>query len=92
MVTEKDLLNDKWISAAGGYIKLGVTLIKCYNEWECYYAIGTNNARTISRKYDTLEELYSDIKQTVEVILSSKYHFLQNLTVKQKRTLKNWIL
>lgn len=92
MITEQDLLNNRWVSTADGYVKLGVTLIKRDDEWECHYTVGTGNVWTMGRKYSTLEELYSHIKQSVVILLSSNYKFLQDLTVKQKRTLKNWIL
>lgn len=92
MITEQDLLNNKWVSTADGYVKLGVTLIKRCDEWECHYAVGTVNIWTMSMKYYTLQELYDHIKQTVKIILSPKHSYLHNLTSKQKRTLKNWIL
>lgn len=93
MFTKQDLLNNKWVSTADGYVKLGVTLIKIYNdEWECHYTIGTEDVLSMPRECNTLEELYNHIKQAVEVILNPNYRFLLNLTPKQKRTLKNWIL
>ena len=53
---------------------------------------GTRDIWTMGMKYDTLEELYCHIKQTVAVIFNPKYDYLQSLSTKQKRTLKNWIL
>lgn len=92
MLTEQDLIKDKWKLLPNGYTKLGVTLIKKCDEWECHYAVGTVNIWTMSMKYSTLWELYGHIKQTVKIILSPHHSYLQNLTPKQKRTLKNWIL
>ena len=92
MVVEQDLLNDKWIQTNDGYVKLGVTLVKRGNEWECHYGIGTRSIWSLSWEYSTLKELYNHIKQTVEIIFNPKYDYLQSLSVKQKRTLKNWIL
>ena len=93
MITEQDLLNNKWVSTADGYVKLGVTLVKIYDEeWECHYTVGTEDVLTMNRKYHTLEELYDHIKQAVGIILSPNYRFVRGLTSKQKRTLKNWIL
>lgn len=92
MITEQDLLNNKWKPTAVGYAKLGITLVRIYDEWECHYTVGTGNVWTMSRRYYTLEELYSNIKETIGIILSPKHSYLSRLTSKQKRTLKNWIL
>ena len=92
MITEQDLLNDKWVQTNDGYVKLGVTLVKKNDEWECHYVLGPIDVWTMGLKYLTLEDLYWHIKQTIEIIFSPKHNFLQNLSVKQKRTLKNWIL
>lgn len=92
MVVEQDLLNDKWVQINDRYVKLGVTLFKKNDEWECHYAFGSTDIWTMSWKYLTLEDLYGHIRQTIEIIFSPKHNFLQNLSVKQKRTLKNWIL
>jgi hypothetical protein len=92
MVTEQDLLNDKWVQANNGYVKLGVTLLKKNNEWECHYVFGSTDIWTMSWNYRSLDDLYCHIRQTVEIIFNPKYNYLQSLTLKQKRTLKNWIL
>lgn len=92
MLTEQDLIKDKWKLLLNGYTKLGIILMKRRDEWECHYAVGTVNIWTMSMKYSTLRELYGHIKQTVKIILSPHHSYLQNLTPKQKRTLKNWIL
>ena len=92
MVEEQDLLNDKWVQTNDGYVKLGVTLVKRDNEWECHYGIDTRDIWTLSWDYITLDELYNHIKQTVTIIFNPKYGYLQSLSTKQKRTLKNWIL
>lgn len=93
MLTEQDLIRDKWkLFTPNRYTKLGVILSKRYDGWECHYTVGTVNIWTMSENYRTLQELYEHIKHTVKIILSPKHNYLHNLTTKQKRTLKNWIL
>lgn len=92
MLTEQDLIKDKWKLLSNGYTKLGVIVFQRGEEWQCHFAIGQTCANTDVQPYDSLAELYDHIKICVRDILNPAFDLVQRLTISQKRTLKNWIL
>ena len=92
MLTEQDLIKDKWKLSSSGYTKLGVVIFQRSEGWQCHYAIGHTFADTEVQFYYSLAELYDHIKSCVKDILDPSFDLVKLLTIKQKRTLKNWIL
>lgn len=92
MLTEQDLIKDKWKLLPNGYTKLGVTIFQRGEEWQCHFVIGQICADTDVQFYNSLAELYDHIKTCVRDILNPAFELAQLLTISQKRTLKNWIL
>ena len=94
MLTEQDLIKDKWKKLLpNGYTKLGVSIFQRGEEgWQCHFTIGQTCADTDVQLYDSLAELYDYIKRCVEDILDPSFDIVKLLTISQKRTLKNWIL
>ena len=92
MLTEQDLIKDKWKLLPNGYTKLGVIIFQRGAGWQCHFAIGQTCADTEVQLYDSLAELYDHIKICVRDILNPAFGLVQRLTISQKRTLKNWIL
>ena len=93
MLTEQDLIKDKWKLLPNGYTKLGVIIFHRGEEgWQCHFTIGQSCADTDVQLYASLAELYDHIKICVGEILNPAFELVQLLTVSQKRTLKNWIL
>lgn len=92
MLTEQDLIKDKWKLLPNGYTKLGVIVLQKGDGWWCRYAVGDTFAYTDAQLYCSLAELYEHIKSCVKDILDPYFDLVQRLTISQKRTLKNWIL
>lgn len=92
MITEQDLIKDKWKLLPNGYTKLGVIVLQKGGRWQCCFAVGDTSAYTDPQPYYSLVELYSHIKSCIKDILDPSFDLVQRLTISQKRTLKNWIL
>ena len=92
MLTEQDLINDKWKLLPSGYTKLGVIVSQKGGIWQCRFIVGDAYAYTDPQPYYSLVELYSHIKSCVKDILDPYFDLVKLLTIRQKRTLKNWIL
>jgi hypothetical protein len=92
MISEEELIKHKWkyIPESKSWEKLGVSF-RDVNRALNHYTVFFVGVLTTSFVVESLEELENLIKRYVSIIFSIRmYH--SPLSIKQKRTLKNWIL
>lgn len=92
MISEEELIKHKWkyIPESHSWIKLGVTFRDVDRPLN-HYTVHFVDTLVSSFITSTLSDLEHYIKRCVSVIFSNKM-FHSQLSIKQKRTLKNWIL
>lgn len=92
MIPKEELIKHKWkyIPESHSWEKLGVTFRDVDRAFH-YYTLRFNNNLSACVHASTLYDLTHHIKRCVSIIFSTKKHHT-NLSIKQKRTLKNWIL
>lgn len=92
MILEEELIKHKWkyIPESKSWQKLGVTFKDVHRESSIYHVLFVNTLAAYTESF-TLESLEYNIKRRVSIIFSNK-RFHAQLSTKQKRTLKNWIL
>ena len=92
MISEEELIKHKWkyILESHSWKKLGVTF-RDVDRALNHYTIIFVGVLITSFVVESLEELENFIKRYVSIIFSNKRYHSQ-LSIKQKRTLKNWIL
>lgn len=92
MIVKEELIKQKWkyIPESRSWEKLGVTFRDADRAFSQYTIHFSDTLSTYVRA-SNLYELNFHIKRSVSIIFAhKKYH--ANLSIKQKRTLKNWIL
>lgn len=92
MISEEELIKHKWkyIPESHSWQKLGVTF-RDVDRALNHYTIWFVGFLTSSFVVGSLEELENLIKRSVSIIFANRmYH--SPLSIKQKRTIKNWIL
>jgi hypothetical protein len=92
MILEEELIKHKWkyMPESKSWQKLGVTfrdVNRPFNRYNLRFADTLVSGITTS----TLSDLEHHIKRCVSIIFRNK-RFHSKLSIKQKRTLKNWIL
>ena len=92
MILKEELIKHKWkyIPESKSWQKLGVTFKDVYRESNRFDVLFVNTLAAYIEAF-TLANLESHIKRCVSIIFSNKRYHAQ-LSTKQKRTLKNWIL
>lgn len=92
MISEEELIKHKWkyIPESHSWQKLGVTF-RDVDRALHNYSVRFNGPLSCCIHASTLYGLECNIKMCVLTILSNKLFHTQ-LSTKQKRTLKNWIL
>ena len=92
MISEEELIKHKWkyIPESKYWRKLGVTF-RDVDRMSHYYSVYFSDTLSSCIHASTLYELERHIKMGVSVIFDNK-KFQVGLPIKQKRTLKNWIL
>lgn len=92
MIPEEELIKHKWkyIQAYDVWSKLCVSFSNADRE-SGHFTICYADCLAIDTSASSIEDLERDVKRGTEIILSNK-PFYSMLTIKQKRTLKNWIL
>ena len=92
MILEEELIKHKWkyIPELHSWKKLGVSFIDVDRALNHYTIIFVGVLMT-NFVVESLEELENLIKRYVSIVFSNKRYHSQ-LSIKQKRTLKNWIL
>lgn len=97
MITELDLLNNKWVEKEPGiWSKLGVSFKYGADYWVLQFRYGSLEQDYFSfylpvEDQYSIEKLHGTIKECVEYIFTTM-RCIYKLEVKYKRTLKNWIL
>lgn len=92
MILKEELIKHKWkyIPESKSWIKLGVSFKDAQREVNRYDVLFVNTRAAYIEAF-TLTNLEGHIKRCVSIIFSNKRYHAQ-LSTKQKRTLKNWIL
>ena len=92
MILEEELIKNKWkyIPESKSWTKLGVSFKDMHREANGYNVLFVNTLAAYIEAF-TLTNLERHIKRCVSIIFSNKRYHTQ-LSIKQKRTLKNWIL
>ena len=92
MISEEELIKHKWkyIPESHSWQKLGVTFKDVHRESNRYDVLFVNTLAAYIETF-TLANLENHIKRCVSIIFSNK-RFHTQLSTKEKRTLKNWIL
>lgn len=92
MISEEELIKHKWkyIPESHSWIKLGVTF-RDVDRALNHYTVRFSDALSAYVRTSNLHDLNINIKRCVSTIFANK-KFHDQLSIKQKRTLKNWIL
>lgn len=92
MILEEELIKHKWkyIPESKSWQKLGGTFKDVHRESNRYDVLFVNTLAAYLESF-SLENLEYNIKRCVSIIFSNK-RFHTQLSTKEKRTLKNWIL
>ena len=92
MISKEELIKHKWkyIPESHSWIKLGVTF-RDVDRMSHHYSVYFSDTLSSYVHAPNLYELERHIKMGVSTIFSNK-KFQVGLSIKQKRTLKNWIL
>lgn len=93
MISEEELIKHKWkyIPESKSWQKLGVTITDTHRKLGRYNILFVNTLTAYNIEPSTLGSLEYQIEWFVSIILSNK-EYRGQLSTKQKRTLKNWIL
>lgn len=93
MILEEELIKHKWkyIPESNSWKKLGVTFKDADRLVSNYLSLYFSDTLASFTYNPTLLDLECNIKRGVSKIFSHKKYQAQ-LSIKQKRTLKNWIL
>lgn len=92
MILKEELIKHKWkyIPESKSWTKLGVSFKDVHRESNRFDVLFVNTLAAYLESF-SLENLEYNIKRGVSIIFSNK-RFHAQLSTKQKRTLKNWIL